>query len=865
MKFDIKKILLHLGVAVGFLIVSAMFFAPIAFEGKTLQEHDNVASRGMQTEIWNHYHEKGELIKWTNQNFFGMPTYQLTTVWGTMNPILQMESRVVRLNQGLTPYVLMYLMMLGAYLGMLVLGLPIPIAIALALSYGFLTSHILYYPAGHSTKLLTIAYIAPTIAFFIATFRKNILLGSAFFAFFLALQLNGKHVQMTYYMYLGFIIMGITLLVEAIKNQTLPHFIKASGALIVATLIGVGVNLTQIWTTMEYAAESTRGKSDLTLMEKRDGLKEDYVYDYSFEQSEILTIMFPNFYGTSDFESFVQDSEGNLKEGPVLTAVQNPSINQGFNQAMQKAMASGDRQAANRLRGLIQYRGTQRLSGGPLYYGVGFCFLFIFGLILVPGGIKFGILGMFLFFAILSMGDNFPVISDLMYNYFPMYNKFRDTKMVLLVAEGFMVLLSALGIRNLLEFKAERYEGSLAAKILASRNKEVTATNMVLVAGGMGLSLCLLVLLYGLLGSPTASYDVYLAVDAPQLLEALYAERSALITKDAMVGAALVALVTALLYALASKKLSVPIFAVVVGLVLCIDELRMDRKYINENSYYSRQEVFEQVPSAASAAINNADKSYHRVIDFSHGAPSQKSDANYFHKNLGGYHAAKPRLYQEFWAKYNLDNPNAALSPIGETLLGMMNAKYYILPPSKELGQTQPVHRPNTKNLGAAWLVDEIKVVNSSDEEIEMTGTINPKTTAVTKAKAYVEGVNNQPSATDKIELTAYHPECMTYQATTTNERFALFSEIYYPPSKGWNVYINGERVDDAFVRCNYLIRGMKIPAGTNTIEMKFEPTSYSLGEWSSLICSLLIFAGMGWSFYQYSKEDEEPLSEGTV
>ena len=472
---------------------------------------------------------------------------------------------------------------------------------------------------------------------------------------------------------------------------------------------------------------------------------------------------------------------------------------------------------------------------------------------------KWGIISGMLFLLFLAWGQNFAVFNDFMYNYFPLYNKFRDTKMTLLVGQPIVVLAIGLGIKELINFDPKNYENTWGAKLLPMIKQSLSREGYVLLAGFIALDLCLLALLYSVMGTPSSPNDEALLKISPRLVAALQADRAAMIQADVFraMGFILAALVA--MYLFAKGKISSQVGMIAVALIACIDLGSENSKYLYDEMYIDtsyKDRAAAVVPTKADNEIL-ADKGYYRVADYSEGAPSQSARASAFHKSMGGYSAAKPLLYQELWHGYGMDDRNKAFKQ-GMNIFNMLNVKYFIMSPQQKAS--------NPTALGHVWFVTEVKEVENANEELESIATIAPQTTAVIQKKnaGPLKGMANTPTPTDRIYLKSYHPDTMTYVSETTHERFAVFSDMWYPPEKGWSVYINDKKAD-GFVKVNFLLRGMRIPKGKNVIKMVYEPTSQIVGTKVGGICSILIILLVAFFTYKFYTNVEKKETEVAV
>ncbi len=828
-----------------FVLIAAtmLYLKPVAFDGMSLQQHDNVQAVYQQKEINDYQETQGSVIRWTNHMFGGMPTAMMKS--NNYNYAGTYVGKVITVFTQKSELRTLFLIMICGYIGLVLVGVNWVLSLCLSIMLGFFTANTLYIAAGHTGKMDVLAITPVIVGAFICAYRKNMLLGTTFFTIGISYSIMRNHVQMTYYTYFALGIIGLLFLIDAIKKQQIPHFGKFALSMLVGTLLGIASNLGSLWAIYEYGQASTRGKSELTVKKEApvadsrnkaekpnasSGLPYDYVFGLSMEKMEVASLMFPNFHGGTQGKSFYSDPKSE-----TYAAFNNPAIQQELIAAARKNGIKDPNQFMNQLINQYtrQYRGSQTMSGGPIYYGVVTCLLLFLALLLLQGAVKWAFVGTFAFFILLAWGKHFAAFNDLMYYYFPLYSKFRDTKMTLLVAQPIVILAIGLGLMKLVRFNAEEYANTWSAKVLPKIKQTVSKEGYVLLAGLIGLGICVLAYLYLSMGAISAPTDAGLAMISPKLVAALEADRAALAKADVLRAIGFILVTTGILYAYAKEKLSIEIAGIVVALVAVIDLGMINSDYLNENSYTAKNYQVaskEQVLQKSDRDILK-DKSIYKVVDYSRGAPSQTAATSGIHKSLGGYSAAKPLLYQEFWNYYQLDNGNVALKQ-HSNLMNMMNVKYIIVSPDRFMD--------NPTALGNVWFVQNIQQVKNADAELAALDDLNPTLNAVVQEKYadYVKGLETDYQAGDNISLKSYHPDTMVYQSETAKDRFAVFSEMYYP--KGWNVYIDGEKVAP-FIKTNYILRGLKIPAGKHEIKMIYEPQSVLLGATIGTIASVVI------------------------
>ena len=803
----VKKFLPHIIAYVILLALAFSRFAPVAFEGKALQQSDNIQAVGMQSEILKVQAETGELPLWTNSMFAGMPAYQILY---PHKGLIQYVAKIFLLGNGMAPpHTGILLMMAGFYLLLIVLGADWRIGIVGAVGFGLAANHMGLVEAGHSTKVIAAAYSAPILAGLILTFRRKYWLGGGLTALFTALQLFANHVQVTYLFFLTLVIFGIVQLVDAVKNGTLPNFIKAALVALVAVGLGVACNAGRIMTTQEYAAETIRGASELTQKgnssgssaEEGGGLSKEYAFTWSYGKLETFNLLIPNFKGGSSSENFVSDPNS-----ATLTALRQMNNSEQANEIAPKA---------------THYWGDVPFTGGPVYMGVVFIFLFFLGAFLVKKPLKWFIIASVIFTIMLSWGRNFAAFNYLIFDYFPFFNKFRDATTALGVTNLMVVLLAALGLQAFFDKKQDEKERKLA----------------LLKAGGItgGLILLGLALSFG--------FDYVKPGDElPQALAAALAEdRAGLLRSDALRSFVFAACAFGVLWFWLKTRFSAIWVVIGIGALAIIDIWAIGVRFVSSEDYVSSTEKQSfTAPTKTDELINKDIDTYYRVADFRRN-PFANALTSYHHLSMGGYHAAKLMRYQEMIERY-LGDPQK-----NRYIYGMFNAKYFI-------SQNDQVI-PNPDALGNAWFVKNILTAPSGDAEIAALANFDPAVTAIIQDKYLgdLKDFSPQFDSTAKIELTSYRPDEMVYSYSAANDQLAVFSEMYYPPSKGWEMYIDGQRAPD-FTKANFTLRAAKLPAGQHELKMVFAPKTYATGEMISLVGSIIVLALTVWGIFWFSK-----------
>jgi hypothetical protein len=803
----VKKFLPHLIAYVILLALAFIRFYPAVFEGKALQQSDNLQAYGMQTEMLKVEKETGELPLWTNSMFAGMPAYQILY---PHKGLIQYVAKTFLLGNNMAPaHTAILLMMAGFYLLLIVLGVDWRIGIVGAVGFGLAANHMGLVEAGHSTKVIAAAYSAPILAGLILTFRGKYWLGGGLTALFTALQLFANHVQVTYLFFLTLVIFGIVQLVDAIRNDTLPNFIKAAAIALVAVGLGVACNAGRILTTQEYAAETIRGTSELTekgnssgsSAEEGGGLSKEYAFTWSYEKLETFNLLIPNFKGGSSSENFVSDPNS-----ATIAALRQMNNNEQANQIAQKAS---------------HYWGDVPFTGGPVYMGAVFIFLFFLGAFLVKKPLKWYIIASVIFTIMLSWGRHFSAFNYLIFDTLPFFNKFRDATTALGATNLLVVLLAALGLQAFFDKNLDANERKSA----------------LIMAGSFtgGLILLGLVLSFG--------FDYVKPGDelpAP-VAAALADDRASLLQADVMRSLGFVLAAFGVLWFFMKNSMAAVWAVISVGLLAVIDIWGIGARFVSSEDYVSTTEKQQiTAPTDADELINKDVDPYYRVADFRRN-PFANAFTSYHHLSMGGYHAAKLMRYQEMIERY-LTDPQK-----NRHIYSMFNAKYFI-------NQNDQVI-PNTDALGNAWFVKNILTAPSGDAEIAALANFDPAETAIIQDK-YLGDLKNfqiQFDSTAKIELKSYHPDEMVYTYSAATDQLAVFSEMYYPPSKGWEMYIDGQKAPD-FTKANFTLRAAKLPAGQHELKMVFAPKTYANGEMISLIGSIIVLALTAWGIYWFSK-----------
>lgn len=803
-----------------FLFIGFSYMSPV-LEGKRLSSQDSDMSKGMAKEIRDFREETGKEALWTNRAFGGMPAYLISTLYKG-----ELPARVQKWMTSLPrPVSLVFYNFLFFFILSLILGANVWISFAGALAYGFFSFFFIIMQVGHITKAHTLTYMALVVGGMILAYRGKPAAGSLIAAIGLSWMLSANHPQVTYYAGIMIIIIGVTYLVAAVREKQVPVFLKTSGLLIAAFILAVGTNFGRLYTTWEYGKFSTRGSSELTIDQKNQtgGLDKNYILDYSYDLGEAMTAFIPRFKG------------GGMAE-PVG---ENSQVYQFFEKNQGK-------DAAQRIStGLPLYWGSQPISNAPFYYGAVLCFLFVLGLFIVKGPDKWWIAAVVVISFLLSLGKNFSLLSNLMIDYFPAYNKFRDVKNIIVIQQFAMAVMGVLAVKEI--YLARLNKGELLKKLKYTW----------FICGGLAL---VFVVIPGIAGDFRAVSDARLVQAGwpDQLMDALRSDRRMVLRTDAFRSLVFVTLAAGVVWLFIKQKIKAQ-YALVIWVMLILTDLwPVNKKYLNNDHFESPSKVEKPfVASKADQAILQDPDPDFRVLNLTVSVFSDGS-TSWFHKSLGGYHGAKMERYQELIDHRlfpeiqsligGFKSPEAIDSLLKSSpAMNMLNTRYIIFDPN-----SAPLE--NFHATGHAWFVGDMQVVENANEEIAALESLDPAKKAVVDQRfaGDLKNVQFGGAGESTIKLTEYKPNYLKYKATVGNGKpLAVFSEIWYP--KGWKAFIDGE--ETSIIRANYLLRALVIPQGEHEVEFRFEPQSYYLGNKVSLASSLvLMLAVAGIGFVEFKK-----------
>lgn len=807
-----KKFLPDLIAILAFVLLSFAYFFPADIENRILFQHDTAAGAGAGQEVKEYYEQTGERSRWTNSLFGGMPMYQIAPSYDSTKS-LQWVQKAYQLF--LPDYVcLTFMLMLGFYILLRVFGIPVWLAGLGGIMWAFSSYFFILISAGHIWKFITLAYVPPTIAGIVLAYRGKLLWGGILTALFVALQITSNHVQMSYYFFFVILFFVGAYFEKAWRTKTLPQFFKASAVLIVAALVGIAANVSNLYHTYAYSKETMRGKSELVqtgdaAKQTSSGLDRDYITQWSYGIDETLTLLVPNFKGGAS-AALSQSETAMSKANPMYSSLYGS---------------------------LTQYFGTQPMTSGPVYVGAFVLFLFVLGCFIVKGPLKWALIGATFFSIVLSWGKNFMPLTDFFIDYVPLYNKFRAVSSILVIAEFTIPLLAIFALKRLLE----------EPEILKQEKKPLGIS--LLLTAGIAL---LLAVAPGSIGSGyvpaqeaqmlqnAVNQQMIPANELSGILANLGEMRAELVSSDALRSFIIIGIGCSLLWLYASGKLRSSLTIAGITILCLADMWGVNKRYLNDAQFVPhsiRTETFTKT-NTDELILQDTSLDY-RVLNF---ATSTFDDNNtsYWHKSVGGYHPAKLRRYQEMIEHHISPEMQAAYKAIatagGEMdsvdankfrVLNMLNTKYFIFPAGQQR-QTVPILNPHA--YGNAWFVNKVQYVNNANEEIDALDSIIPTETAVVDArfKDVLKGATESyKDSLSSIRLTSYTPNRLTYETNNAQDGIAVFSEIYYPD--GWHVTIDGQPAELA--RADYILRTMHVPAGQHTIEMRFDPTSLHVTE----------------------------------
>ena len=796
MNTSVKALFTHFFTLVFFIAVAVAYFHPV-LQGKAIYQSDIQQYNGMASEQTAFRATTGEEPYWTNSAFGGMPTYQL----GANYPYHYVKDldRIIRFLPRPADYLFLYF--IGFYILLCCLKVDYRLSILGALAFGFSTYFIIILGVGHNAKAHALGYLPILLGGILLVFRKKYLWGFLLTALAMALEVAANHYQMTYYFMLLILVLGIAFLVDAIRKKTLPHFFKSVGILLAAVILGIGVNATSLLATKEYADWSTRGNSEITVnpdgstKQSTKGLSKDYITQYSYGITESLNLLVPRLYGGASSENLGKNS----RTYEYLTE-------QGISRGRALEFTSA----------LPLYWGDQPGTAGPAYLGAVVVFLFLMAIFLVKGKYKWWLISGSIFTLMLSWGKNFPLLTNFMIDYFPLYNKFRAVSSIQVIVELCIPLLMILGLVRFFDQSVHERERMKALKwsFIGSASLLV----LLLIVQG----------LFSFSGSNDATYERFFG---EEVLAMIVSDREKVYQNDSFRSLIFIALAAVSMFFYLKGKIGQTAGIAVLALLIAIDLVGVDRRYVNDEQFVRQRIIKEPFQAEAIDQQILNDSTIYRVYDPSEGLNGARTSN--FYQSIGGYHAAKPAGMQDLFDFHIYNGEDAVLN--------MLNVKYVMQ--QDEEGRRTAGFNPGT--CGNAWFISDLKKVNSADEELLALNNFDPCDEAFVNTNAFPE-INRfsfSKDSTATIELIKYTPNHLTYQYNSSVDAVAVFSEMYY--EHGWNAYLDG--VYHPHFKVNYVLRAAEIPAGSHKLEFKFEPEVIEQGSQitiASSIALLLVFLG---------------------
>ena len=800
-----KKCLPDVVAVVLFAVISFVYFMPADIDGRILYRHDSAAGRGAGQEMLQYQKQTGEQTRWTNALFSGMPTYQLAPSYNSTAVLNKAETAYHLWLPENVWYVFVYL--LGFYILLRAFNFRDYMAALGAVIWAFSSYFFIIIAAGHLWKVMALAYLPPMIGGLVLAYRGKYLWGFLVTAIFSAFEVNANHIQMTYYYLFIILFMVIAWLVDALRKHEMARFCKATLTAVAAALVGICINISNLYHTYQYSQESMRGKSELVKKNSANqtgsGLDRDYITQWSYGIDETMTLLVPN-----------------AKGGASVPLSQSST-------AMAKADPQIEQQIPQLYNGLTQYFGTQPGTSGPVYVGAFVLFLFILGLFLVKGPMKWALLTATILSVLLSWGRNFMGLTNLFLDYVPMYAKFRTVASILVIAEFTIPLLAMMMLKKIND----------EPEILTDkRNRKFLIASLVLTAG-----VAAMVAIAPSLMGPFVTEQEHQMLSGiqgmpPELLSAIFnnltAMREAMVSADAWRSAGIIIIGAAILLLYSKKRLSSRFMVGAVALLCLIDMWQVNKRYLYDDMFVEKsvREVPQQMSATDQIILRDKALDY-RVLNLASNTFNE-NETSFYHKSIGGYHPAKLRRYQEMIDAYIEPEMQHLMPAIAQAagdmtkvngdsifpVLNMLNTKYFIV--GLQNGQTVPVQNPYAN--GNAWFVDKISYVDNANEELDTVGKLNLKHEAVADKKFEAQlGKATPETSTDLITLKAYEPNHLVYNVTSKNGGIIVFSEIYYP---GWTATVDGQQAE--LGRANYILRALNVKPGKHEVILDFHPAS---------------------------------------
>ena len=841
-----------------FVVISFAYFFPADIEGRVLYRHDSSAGRGAGQEAVEYQQRTGERTRWTNALFGGMPTYQMSPSYRSTSLLSKVETIY---HLGLPEnvwYVFVYL--LGFYILLRAFDFRVYLAALGAVIWAFSSYFFIIIAAGHIWKVMALAYLPPMIAGVVLAYRGKYLWGMLVTAFFAALEVLANHVQMTYYYLFIILAMVIAFCIDGLIKKQYQHLLKATAACLAGAAIGICINISNLYHTWEYGKESMRGKSELvkanSANQTSSGLDRDYITQWSYGIDETWTLLVPN-----------------AKGGASVPLSQSKT-----------AMKHADEYYTGIYQQLGQYWGNQPMTAGPVYVGAFVLMLFVLGLFIVKGPLKWALLAVTILSILLSWGRNFMPFTDFFLDYIPMYAKFRTVASILVIAEFTIPLLAMLALKKWIE---ETHPQPIPVRDGSGHSQvQKPSTPLTRREGlGVGLALCIsfaltagACLLFALM--PQTFFPDFISYNEMQAMKQIPADqltpllnnltemRVAVFTADCWRSFWIIVIGTACLLLYRYRKMKAQWMIAALTVLCLIDMWQVNKRYLNDGMFVSKTVREEPMPKTTAIDHILQDKSLdYRVLNLAT-STFNENETSYYLKSIGGYHAAKLRRYQELIDAHISPEMNSVFKAVSEAagdmtqvngdsiypVLNMLNTKYFILP--LQGGQTVPLANPYT--YGNAWIVDRIHYVNNANEELDMVGRLPLRHEAVADKKFEEQlGQAVLQDTLSRVTITAYEPNQLTYEVNSGKGGVVVFSEIYYP---GWTATVDGE--EQPLGRVNYVLRALQVKPGKHEVVLSFFPKSINRTEtiaYTAYGLLLLILLALAWTAYRHRRRQQTP------
>ena len=822
----LKKCLPDILAVVLFALISVAYFFPADIEGKILYRHDSSASKGLGREMAEHREQTGEVTRWMNSIFSGMPTYQTAPEYASTKGV----NTAVKAYHLFLPenvwYVFVYL--LGFYILLRAFDFRQHLAVLGSIIWAFSSYFLIIIAAGHIWKVMALAYLPPMIAGIVLAYRGRYLWGLIVTAVFAAFEINANHVQMTYYYLFVILFMVIAFLVEAIRQKRMAHFWKATAVCAAAAVIGICLNLSNLYHTWEYSKESMRGKSELVKKQSANqsasGLDRDYITQWSYGIGETWTLLVPNTKGGASVP---------LVENETAMKKANPEFGMIYQQ-------------------MGQYWGEQPMTQGPVYVGAFVLTLFVLGLFIVKGPMKWALLAATVLSILLSWGKNFMPFTDLFIDYMPMYSKFRTVASILVIAEFTIPLLAMMALKKIVE----------EPELLTKRIKAVYASFAL--TGGVAALFALFPTLF--FSDFISSQEMRALSTLPQeyiapIVENLREMRQAVFTADCWRSAFIIIIGTLCLLLFKAKKLKAGYMVGAITLLCLVDMWQVDKRYLNNDMFVPKSEREAPIQMTETDRLileDKTDMGNYRVLNLASNTFNE-NETSYYHNSIGGYHAAKLRRYQDMIDHYIAPEMQKLMPAIAEAggdmakvngdslfpVLNMLNARYFIMP--LQDGKTVPILNPYVH--GPAWFIDRVTYVDNANKEIEAVGKIDLGREAVADTRFRdVLKTSAAQDSTSSVKITKYLSDQIEYDVYSKNGGVIVFSEVYYP---GWTATVDGQPAQ--LGRADYLLRALNVAPGQHKVVLTFRPKSVTVTEtvayvaYAILLLAIAVVAYLGY------------------